>query len=113
MAEIDFQDILDDMTVSDKPADPIQSIYKIIPQFDSCQISIMFQASYFIEKWGLEDLRALFNDISVLMKDNKSLGFMSSKTLKDLLAAYTQNEMIRGVSVRSNPNDKDANQGIM
>ena len=47
------------------------------------------------------------------MKENKSLGFMSSKTLKDLLAAYTQNEMIRGVSVRSNPNDKDANQGIM
>lgn len=38
---------------------------------------------------------------------------MSSKTLKDLLAAYTQNELVRGVSVRSNPNDKDQTQGIM
>ena len=113
MAEIDFQDILDTMTVSDKPADPIQSIYKIIPQFDSCQMSIMFQVNYFIEKWELDDLRGMFKNIAELMKDNKSLGFMSSKTLKDLLAAYTQNELVRGVSVRSNPSDKDSNQGII
>ena len=77
MAEIDFQDILDNMSVSDKPADPIQSIYKIIPQFDSVQISILFQVFYFIEKWGLDDLHDMFMRISELMKDNKSLGFMS------------------------------------
>lgn len=113
MAEIDFQDILDGMTISDKPSDPIQSIYKIIPQYDAVQLSILFQAYYFINKWELDDLRGMFEDFAKRMSENKSLGFMSSKTLKDLLAAYTQNDLIRGISVRSSSTEKDPNQGIM
>ena len=113
MSEIDFQEVLDNMSVSGEPQDPIQSIYKIIPNFDSVQLDSIFKINYFIVKWGLDDLKQMLMDIIALMKDNKSLGFMISKTLKDLLAAYTQNELVRGVSVRSNPNDKDQTQGIM
>lgn len=113
MAEIDFQEVLDNMSISGEPQDPIQSIYRIIPNFDSVQLDLLFKLKYFIVKWGLSDLEKMLTDIITLMKDNKSLGFMSSKTLKDLLAAYTQNELVRGVSVRSNPVDKDPTQGIM
>ena len=38
MSEIDFQEVLDNMSVSGEPQDPIQSIYKIIPNFDSVQL---------------------------------------------------------------------------
>ena len=86
---------------------------RFIPNFESVQLDSIFKLNYFIVKWGLDDLKEMLKDIIALMKDNKSLGFMSSKTLKDLLAAYTQNELVRGVSVRSNPNDKDQTQGIM
>lgn len=107
MAEIDFQSILDGMSVDTAPSDPIQSIYKIMPVFDSVQMEILFQVYYFIEKWGLSDLDGMFKQFAERMANNKSLSFMSSKTLKDLLGAYTQNEMIRGISVRASSNDSN------
>ena len=101
------------MSVSGEPQDPIQSIYKIIPNFDSVQLDSIFKLNYFVIKWELDDISKMLEFIIALMKENKSLGFMSSKTLKDLLNAYTLNDMMRGVSVRTNPTDKDQNQGVM
>ena len=113
MSVIDFQEVLDGMVTSDKQDDPIQSIYKIIPVLDSVQLKIVTQTYYFIKKWHLDDLEKLFDFIFSLMDKNKSLGFFSSKVLKDFLAAHTQNELIRGVSVRSNPVNVNSNEGLM
>lgn len=110
MAEIDFQAILDSMSVGGGASDPIKSIYNIIPTYDAVQQHLLFQAFYFIEKYELDDMRRMFENFGDVMAKNKNLSFMSSQNLKHLLAAYTQNELVRGIKV-SNMNDT-SNTGI-
>lgn len=102
MSEIDFQKMLDGMTVTPSSGDPIRSIYNILPTYDSVQQHLLFQAFYFIEKYDLEDMRAMFKEFGSVMAENKNLGLMSSQNLKSLLAAYTQNELVRGIKVNAN-----------
>ena len=102
MAEIDFQKMLDGMTVNSSSGDPIRSIYNILPTYDSVQQHLLFQAFYFIEKYDLQDMRAMFERFGVIMAENKNLGLMSSQNLRALLAAYTQNELVRGIKVNAN-----------
>lgn len=101
MAEIDFQAMLDDWTASSSGSNPIESIYKIIPKYDNYQMKMLMVLNYFVSKWDLDDVRALFQETDKLLSSNRNLGFMSSKNLERLLAAYTQNEMIRGIKVNS------------
>ena len=109
-SEIDFQKILDGMSVGGSQGDPIKSIYGILPTFDSIQQHLLFQAFYFIEKYDLEDMRAMFEDFTHVMENNKNLGLMSSQNLKSLLSAYTQNELVRGIKVQA-VNDVSSIQG--
>ena len=102
MAEIDFQKMLDGMTVTPSTGDPIRSIYNILPTYDSVQQHLLFQAFYFIEKYDLQDMRAMFDRFAGIMAENKNLGLMSSQNLRSLLAAYTQNELVRGIKVNAN-----------
>lgn len=102
MAEIDFQKMLDGMSVAPSTGDPIRSIYNILPVYDSVQQHLLFQAFYFIEKYNLEDMRNMFDRFGEIMAQNKNLGLMSSQNLKSLLAAYTQNELVRGIKVNTN-----------
>ena len=102
MAEIDFQKMLDGMSVTPNTGDPIRSIYNILPTYDSVQQHLLFQAFYFIEKYDLKDMRDMFNRFGDVMAENKNLGLMSSQNLKSLLAAYTQNELVRGIKVNAN-----------
>lgn len=111
MAEIDFQTLLDGMTVSSGQNDPIKSIYNIVPTYDSVQQQLLFQASYFIEKYDLCDMRALFDNFGKIMSGNKNLGFFSSRNLEKLLSAYTQNEYLRGIKVQTLNNVSDITQG--
>ena len=66
------------------------------------QQHLLFQAFYFIEKYDLADMRAMFDRFGVIMAENKNLGLMSSQNLRNLLAAYTQNELVRGIKVNAN-----------
>ena len=108
-SEIDFQAMLDNMNVGQTGNDPIKSIYGIIPCFDSVQQHLLFQAYYFINKYGLEDMKAMFEQFTEVMKSNKNLSFMGSQNLKNLLAAYTQSELVRGVQVKTS-NDVSENK---
>lgn len=101
MAEIDFQKILDNMSAGGSTNDPIKSIYDILPTFDSVQQHLLFQAFYFIEKYDLADMRAMFDRFTKVMSSNKNLGLMSSQNLRSLLSAYTQNELVRGIKVQA------------
>lgn len=99
MADVDFQKMLDGMSSGAGNGDPIKEIYGIIPTYDSVQQHLLFQAFYFINKYGLEDMRAMFTDFEKVMSNNKNLSFLGTQSLKSLLAAYTQNEYLRGISV--------------
>jgi len=110
MADIDFEAVLNGMSAGNSSADPIRSIYEILPVYGSVQQHLLFQAFYFIEKYDLQDMRAMFDNFGVVMAKNKNLGILSSKTLKDLLAAYTQNEYLRGIKVSTLNNVSDVTQ---
>lgn len=101
MADIDFQKMLDGMSVGGANSDPIKSIYGIIPCFDSVQQHLLFQAYYFINKYDLSDMRGMFEDFTQVMEKNKNLSFLGTQNLKNLLSAYTQNEYLRGIKVNT------------
>lgn len=110
MAELDFQAILDGMVGGQSNSDPIRSIYDILPTYDSEQQLLLFQAYYFIEKYDLQDMRAMFENFGGVMRKNKNLGLLSSKTLQNLLSAYTQNELVRGIKVSKMSDVSDVSQ---
>ncbi len=110
MAEINFQQILDSMSAGNVSNDPIRSIYDILPKYDNEQQHLLFQAFYFIEKYDLCDMRAMFESFDKVMGDNKNLGLLSSKVLQNLLSAYTQNEYLRGIKVSTLNNVSDVSQ---
>lgn len=101
MPEIDFDKMLGSMSIAGQDGDPIKSIYDIIPCMDSVQMHLKFQLMYFIEKYDLEEWRAVFADIDLQLQNNKNITFMSSQNLKALLSAYTQNELVRGIKVQT------------
>lgn len=106
---IDFQKILGGMCASNNQGDPIKSIYEIIPTYDNVQQHLLFQAHYFIQKYDLEDVERMFTEFADIMAKNKNLGYIGSQNLKNLLAAYTQNEYLRGIKVQT-VNDVTANK---
>ncbi len=110
MADIDFQKILDGMSAGNQSNDPIRSIYDILPTYDETQQHLLFQAFYYIEKYNLEDMRAMFSTFDGVMMRNKNLGLLSSKVLQNLLSAYTQNEYLRGIKVSTLNNVSDVQQ---
>ena len=70
-------------------------------------MQLKFQLMYFIKKYQLAEWEAVFAEIDKQLKCNKSLSFMSSQSLKSLLSAYTQNELVRGVKVQSINTNKE------
>lgn len=110
MAEVDFESILNGMTSGAGSQDPIRTIYGIVPTYDNEQQKLLFQATYFIEKYDLCDMRAMFENFGEVMAKNKNLGFFSSRSLEKLLAAYTQNEYLRGIKVSTLNNVTDVQQ---
>ena len=72
MADIDFQQILDGMSAGNVSNDPIRSIYDILPTYDNVQQHLLFQAFYFIEKYDLTDMRAMFESFNKTMATKKN-----------------------------------------
>lgn len=101
MADLDFDKVLGSFSTPTTDGDPIKSIYDIIPSMDSVQMHLKFQLMYFIEKYDLQEWKAVFNEIDSQLKGNKNISFFSSQTLRALLSAYTQNELLRGIKIQS------------
>lgn len=85
--------------------DPISSIYNIIPTYSGRQQKLLFLLSYFIAKWDLDDINSLLVEVKKIASSNKNLGMIQQQSLKSLLAAYTQNELVRGVKVQAIQNN--------
>ncbi len=98
MAEIDFEKEFSDFVMG-SDSSPITEIYKIIPYLNNQQMQILNGLQYFAKKWDLEDLQQFVEGYLDSQRKNKNLGFLSSMNMKNLLKAYTNEEMIRGIKV--------------
>lgn len=95
--EQDFDELFSEFTRSGTGSG-IMEVYKMMPYLDSQQIKIIADAMYFVEKWGLDDLRSYINNIVELKKINRSLGFMPS--VKQFLKYSTLDEKVRNVKIQ-------------
>lgn len=102
---IDFQQALDDFSLGGSNSDPISAIYDIIPTYSMYQQKLLFVTKYFVAKYDLDDIAALINEMQKLYCKNKNLGMLQTRSLQNLLASYTQNEMIRGIKVNAYNNN--------
>lgn len=108
---LDFQAMLDDFaSTTSNGGDPIRAIYNIIPTYTRNQQKLLFIVKHFMYKWKLDDIEYVLNEMQKTYASNKNLGLIEKSTLQSLLAAYTQEDLIRGVKVQS-INDTNANGG--
>jgi hypothetical protein len=90
--------------VSGGDSSAIKDIYAIIPAMSNTQIKIINTLNYYIKKYDLMDLKEVLEDYLRSIVKNKNLNLMSSMNVKNLLKAYTQEELIKGIKVNTQPN---------
>lgn len=90
--------------VSGGESSAIKDIYAIIPALSNSQIKTINALNYYIKKYDLPDLREVLEEYLKTISKNKNLNFMSSMNVKNLLKAYTQEELIKGIKVSTQPN---------
>lgn len=112
MQELDLSKMFDSMSVAvDSGNNPIKAIYDIIPTLDPTQQRMLFSLQFFIDKWHLDHLQDMINNYQAVLYNNKNLGFFGSKSLRDLLSAYSQSDLIRGINIRSKESVDDMRIG--
>lgn len=108
MQELDLSKMFDSMSTGvENDSNPIKTIYDIIPTFDGEQQRLLFELQFFINKWGLTGIDGMMRDFTTLMANNKNLSIFGSKNLQNMLSAYSQADLIRGINIRS----KDSQEG--
>lgn len=109
MQELDLSKMFDSMSTDIGDAgNPIQTIYDIIPTYDGEQQKLLFELQFFINKWGLCSLEEMINKFTAIMSKNKNLSFFGSKNLQSMLSAYTQADLIKGISIRPSTERSDS-----
>lgn len=99
---LDFQKMLDEFANNaGGQTNPIREIYNIIPTYTPRQQKLLFIVKHFVDKWDLDDIAYVLREMAQTYASNKNLGMIEKRTLHDLLAAYTQEDLIRGVKVQS------------
>ena len=107
MNDIDLSKMFDSMATDvGTGANPISTIYDIIPTYDPVQQKMLFELQFFIKKWGLDGLDGMIKEFTVLMAKNKNLSFFGSKSLRDMLAAYSQGELMGRISIRASNSEE-------
>jgi hypothetical protein len=101
MPELDFDRDFQSF-VAGQQGSAIKEIYEIIPSLSQEQMQIFNSLIYFCDKWGLGDLQSYLDAYRQMMLKNKNLGALASFNMKNLLKAYTQEELIRGIKVSTN-----------
>lgn len=100
MPNIDFESEFS-MFCNGQDSSAIKDIYAIIPTLDTNQIRVILTLNYFIDKYELDDLKVVFDEYLKMLKGNKNLNFIRSMNVKNLLRAYTQEELVRGIKVNT------------
>lgn len=76
----------------------IMDVYRMMPYLNEQQMKVYTDAMFFIEKWGLDDLKKYLDSIIEMKKINRSLGFMPS--VKQFLKYSTLDEKVRNVKIQ-------------
>ena len=104
---IDFEKEFSEFTDSGQGGSSVKEIYNLIPTLTQEQLEIYMQLNYFINEYKLEGLRETLITFMSMQKKNKNLSFIRNTTLKNLMKAYTQEELIRGIKVQRMNNPED------
>ena len=107
MPGIDFEAEFAKFVNSGQQGSAIKDIYDIIPALKNDQIKIINNIMYYVEKYELNLLREQIENFLKFAVKNKNLSFMSSMNMKNLLKAYTQEELVQGIKVQSINRDKE------
>ncbi|NMB98227.1 MAG: hypothetical protein GYA02_16740 [Clostridiaceae bacterium] len=79
----------------------IKDIYEIIPSLNNEQIRIINALNYYVKKYDLVEVREMIGEYKKAIIKNKNLGFLSSMNMKNLLKAYTQEELVKGIKINA------------
>lgn len=107
MPGIDFEAEFAKFVNNGQQGSAIKDIYDIIPALKNDQIKIINNIMYYAEKYQLNLLKEQIENFLKFAVKNKNLSFMSSMNMKNLLKAYTQEELVKGIKVQSINRDKD------
>lgn len=107
MSTIDFEAEFAKFVNSGNQGSAIRDIYDIIPALKNDQIKIINNLMYYAEKYDLDLLQKQIDNFLKFAIKNKNLSFMSSMNMKNLLKAYTQEELVKGIKVQSINRDKE------
>lgn len=88
----------------------IKDIYNIIPALSQEQLLILDSLMFYSNKYNIDEFKEFVNEYKRNMIKNKNLGFLRSMNMKNLLKAYTQDELIRGIKVNNTTNS--SNEGV-
>lgn len=100
MPAIDFEQEFSNF-VNNGNGNAIKDIYEIIPTLSSNQIKMINTLMYYAEKYDLDLLRKQIENFLKYSKQNKNLSFLSSMNMRNLLKAYTQEELVKGIKIQS------------
>lgn len=98
---LDFDKEFSEFVSQSQNNSAITDIYKIIPYLTQEQVQIYLSIKYYINKYNLVNLNNILEEYFTILKENKNLSFISSYNIKNLLKAYTQEELIKGINVRA------------
>lgn len=100
MPAIDFEQEFANF-VNSNNGNAIKDIYDIIPTLSSSQIKIINSLMYYADKYDMNLLRQQVEHFIRFTAKNKNLSFLSSMNMKNLLKAYTQEELVKGIKIQS------------
>ena len=103
MPAIDFEQEFANF-VNSGSGNAIKDIYEIIPTLSSNQIKLINTLMYYADKYDLELVRKQVENFLKYSTKNKNLSFLSSMNMKNLLKAYTQEELVKGIKIQASNN---------
>lgn len=98
---IDYDQVFSSFIGGSGEGSAIKDIYNIIPSLTPERIKVLNTLRYYSVKWCLTSLNDFLDSYMLSVKENKELNFLSTTNMKNLLKAYTQDDLIRGVKVNS------------
>jgi len=101
---LDFDKEFESFIAGGQTSSAIKEIHQIIPCMTKEQMKLYSMLRYYAAKWQLDDLINYLDTYKEMMQTNKNLGMLSSFNMKNLLKAYTQDELIRGIKVQNTMN---------
>lgn len=97
LQEQDFDLIFNQFTSSANGQSGIKEVYNIMPFMTDEQIQIYNNAMLYINRYEVTELKTYIDNIIMMKKENRNLGFMPS--VKNFMKYATLDEKVRNIKV--------------